>query len=1141
MAEYPTNISYTNKDFQSIYAELLDLVPKLTDRWNPDQSNESDPGVVLLKMCALMADKLDYNIDKNILELFPTSVTQRGNARKVYESLGYNMHWYRSATSDITVAWTGTIDSGDNPTVHTLPAFTSFTNEEGNINYTLIGEFSIKEDGVPVAASTNLSYLLEGYPKSYEVNGESTITLSNLDTDRRLYFQDTLVAENGIFIKSKDAAWDFNDPKGWQRVDNLESTTLGSKVFKFGVLPGNETCFIQFPQDIGDLIGEGLNIRYVVSSGSAGAVKANTIISLSNDIQLSISNSNSSGGLLNDNIRIYNASASTQGYDPESLSDAYRNYLRTVGTFNTLVTCRDYENAIYSTETSTGPVVSNIVVADRTNDIDSEGSGYYVQRLSVENGSVKEYVTVEEGMTAFDLKLYPLQFISSITDNESYNNSFKTSDGAQQNARNAVAEYKSVQHNFKNLTSDDPFIYKNYYGLRGKVTTVNKVSPTEAVDIREKIRLALLNRYSSRNVTIGQGVDYNDVVSTIQAADSRVKNVLLDDIEYETKLMTAGGSESAVTSSDVIKYSVLSGSTPLYDFNTDGFQYEFGQADGVLVENIKTLTSKVTITIPANSSYTLRENENVFLYAPAYRNEVVYSSYLTLSWSGVSGTATLSPGSYYEIPAGVTLTIKDTGTKEVKAILKQGDIITANFKLSIADNISTDLGSTKTLTKVGKAEVSVPKASNGRVRCYWLTNTSDNTLFEEDDKSVTLDNGEYFFYTDALQTTLSIVGSGTTITRSKSGEKWTVSRSNYQTIVSDGTSAINQIGWYEAAVGIDVNVVENQVITLGEGVKITNSGSNPVTFSNAPVDIESITYNDTSVLPTLPSSSMKWKGYSRLNVIGSPDTPYILSDTGTSGHVKSTQELSLITEKGSEVKPPTSISLSSCNVLFNKSFAVTGGKNVDMSVLGEDGEYEYTLSAYRYINSSILVDVANDGTSRENGWITLEIPGNGAVSCSGTFLSGKSYIVPVVIMGGRPEKGENGDEKTATSINVIAGATTKSITARISEDGVHYASFVGISTGSDVSELEFKNTSDNSVEIRVGNIYQVEVIDGITDNFSEEDTDWYNYTFEPVISESVSDPVDSSSFFNPYHIYNRFTIPQISTIEIGVIKTSISG
>ena len=44
-----SNKSYTNKDFQTIYPELLDLVPKLTDKWAPMNSNESDPGVVLLK------------------------------------------------------------------------------------------------------------------------------------------------------------------------------------------------------------------------------------------------------------------------------------------------------------------------------------------------------------------------------------------------------------------------------------------------------------------------------------------------------------------------------------------------------------------------------------------------------------------------------------------------------------------------------------------------------------------------------------------------------------------------------------------------------------------------------------------------------------------------------------------------------------------------------------------------------------------------------------------------------------------------------------------------------------------------------------------------------------------------------------
>ena len=64
-------ISYTNKDFRDIYPELLDLVKKLTYKWDPSISNESDPGVILLKLNAIIADKNNYNIDKNVLEVFP--------------------------------------------------------------------------------------------------------------------------------------------------------------------------------------------------------------------------------------------------------------------------------------------------------------------------------------------------------------------------------------------------------------------------------------------------------------------------------------------------------------------------------------------------------------------------------------------------------------------------------------------------------------------------------------------------------------------------------------------------------------------------------------------------------------------------------------------------------------------------------------------------------------------------------------------------------------------------------------------------------------------------------------------------------------------------------------------------------------
>ena len=120
MGEYinpASNISYTQKDFQTIFPELLTLTNQLTNRWDPSQSNESDPGRVLLQLNAILADKLNYNIDKNILEAFPLSLTQMSSARKIYNMLGYRMSWYKSAQTVVSIQWKGQEESSDKKVV----------------------------------------------------------------------------------------------------------------------------------------------------------------------------------------------------------------------------------------------------------------------------------------------------------------------------------------------------------------------------------------------------------------------------------------------------------------------------------------------------------------------------------------------------------------------------------------------------------------------------------------------------------------------------------------------------------------------------------------------------------------------------------------------------------------------------------------------------------------------------------------------------------------------------------------------------------------------------------------------------------------------------------------------------------------
>ena len=195
-----SDISYTDKDFNSIYSELLDLTKKLTNKWDPSISNESDPGVVLLKLNALIADKNNYNIDKNILECFPLSVTQQSNARKLYDLLGYKMNYYISAQTKVSFMLKNADKLIDGQFI--IPQFTSLKDSTGEIVYTTLQDVTLTKAAVNTPVQVDV---IEGRIQTYSINGNDVIGVNNLDEDLRLYFTEKQIAQNGIFIKnSKD-------------------------------------------------------------------------------------------------------------------------------------------------------------------------------------------------------------------------------------------------------------------------------------------------------------------------------------------------------------------------------------------------------------------------------------------------------------------------------------------------------------------------------------------------------------------------------------------------------------------------------------------------------------------------------------------------------------------------------------------------------------------------------------------------------------------------------------------------------------------------------------------------------------------------------------------------------------------------
>lgn len=94
-------LKYTSKDYKSILEDLKSSIPSLTDLWT--NMNDGDPGIVLVKLMSALGDMLSYNMDKQALEYYSSTVTQRKNAAKLFNLIGYKMKWYQSATNTITL------------------------------------------------------------------------------------------------------------------------------------------------------------------------------------------------------------------------------------------------------------------------------------------------------------------------------------------------------------------------------------------------------------------------------------------------------------------------------------------------------------------------------------------------------------------------------------------------------------------------------------------------------------------------------------------------------------------------------------------------------------------------------------------------------------------------------------------------------------------------------------------------------------------------------------------------------------------------------------------------------------------------------------------------------------------------------
>lgn len=192
-----TKLSPTKKDFYQIWNELLDTASKISERWSPAETNESDPGIVLLKVLTGIADKLNYTVDKNILEAYMPSATQEESMRKLCEMMGYNVKYYQSATTTAVISYRG--GTGETGSIE-IPKYTVIQNAEKTTSFVTTKGTNVSKNSADATVSTAVD-IIEGVAVQCDgINGTKLITAELFDDNMRFYLPETQIAENGLFI-----------------------------------------------------------------------------------------------------------------------------------------------------------------------------------------------------------------------------------------------------------------------------------------------------------------------------------------------------------------------------------------------------------------------------------------------------------------------------------------------------------------------------------------------------------------------------------------------------------------------------------------------------------------------------------------------------------------------------------------------------------------------------------------------------------------------------------------------------------------------------------------------------------------------------------------------------------------------------
>lgn len=572
-------LKYSDRDYESIMDAFWELVPTLTELWKPEA--ESDPGVVLGKWLASVANMLGVNLDWLATEVFAPSVRQRKDAEKIFGLIGYKLGWYTAARTEVTFTYTGsgsmTIDFGFNGgNFSTMNAYTDINGDSRVLTYNILPLTSSYGDSDTRSRRTVITDDIDIFAESDVVHlspGES-VTRVAIEGELRSFSKSVKEIKNNNYIITlpsqhvdTTAVWvrakvsyssdEFLSTQ-WKQVESPSEFVSPEPRFAvtYDSYSNAQIQVSNYLNELEDYDNYYLTVYWIDCSGVIGCVGQDVLSNLllakpdqgidTTSDTLSISN-------LSNTLELPHTNTVT-GRSPETAREAYYNSRNYINTFDSLVTLPDF-NRFLNREPGVdcGVVLDcqkaleiNLAIYNDTSLSDSEKSKMYITKYDFPSGDIGKFNWENVLGLGFNPE-DPQKFV--------FNANFKTytamcfaihNDFQNSNWGPGQTGYAQIKNSIKFMRYKPPVqfienVIRDYTPLQAMTVelqfgylrvfpwyVVGEIFPKKPVDkstaatLVAKVKESLALYFAPANRNIGVKPTIMEVVNVIRNADSRI-------------------------------------------------------------------------------------------------------------------------------------------------------------------------------------------------------------------------------------------------------------------------------------------------------------------------------------------------------------------------------------------------------------------------------------------------------------------------------------------------------------------------------------------------------------------------------------------------------------------------------------------